>query len=396
MAAPSFFPTEIPRFALAVVAAVTAALLYMHVRHINSRARFAQLHGCRPIAKSLSKDPILGLDALLGTVRALAQHKMLERSSELYATYGNTFTLKELHRHIILTVEPENIKTVLSLRFSDYGLGHRLAVFKPLLGEGIFDTDGDHWASSRSLVRPSFTRDQVADLSSLENLFQDLMALLPHDGHTVVDLQPLFFCYTLDSATEFLFGHSARSLKTAPGEHAFAQAFQDAQRAVTTRGTLGWLSVFYRDRKASEGTRICREFAARLVDEAFRAVGKGEKQKAPQLEQDELRPRKYILAHELALRTTDRQRVLDELMNVLLAGRDTTASLLSNLFFVLAQNPTIWEKLRREVSDLGQRPPTYEELRSLEYVQCCLNECKPSHSLKSFCELCIADSDPTE
>ncbi len=369
----SFLPTGYSAPALLVVIAGT--LLCIYTRRVAARARFAQLHGCRPVAKSLSKDPFLGLDALPGTLRSLAQHKMLEQNCQLFDTYGNTFTLKELHRKIILTIEPENIKTVLSLRFSDFGIGHRLAAFKPLLGEGIFDTDGGHWASSRALVRPSFTRDQLADLSSLEDLFQDLVAVLPRNGQTVVDLQPLFFCYTLDSATEFLFGQSAATLKTPPGQNVFAQAFQDAQRAIIARTTLGWLSVLYRDRKASQGTRICRDFAARLVDEAFETVRNREKEQ-PQHKQGELRPQKYILAHELASRTSDKQRVLDELMNVLLAGRDTTASLLSNLFFVLAQNPAIWEKLRREVSDLGQRPPTYEELRGLEYVQCCLNECK--------------------
>jgi len=51
--------------------------------------------------------------------------------------------------------------------------------------------------------------------------------------------------------------------------------------------------------------------------------------------------KKHIFSQELASRTSDKIRVLDELMNVLLAGRDTTASLLSNLFFSLAKNPAI-------------------------------------------------------
>ncbi|RMJ25140.1 Cytochrome p450 [Aspergillus sp. HF37] len=55
---------------------------------------------------------------------------------------------------------------------------------------------------------------------------------------------------------------------------------------------------------------------------------------------------KHIFSHELASRTSDKRRILDELMNVLLAGRDTTGSLLGNLFFMLAKNPVIWEKLR--------------------------------------------------
>ncbi|GFF54000.1 cytochrome P450 52A3-B [Aspergillus lentulus] len=352
---------------LLLAALVTIACI--SVRRFLARRQFARKHGCKPVARSFSKDPFLGLDTIRETIRALRQHKILERSVELFRIYGNTFTVKELQKRAILTIEPENIKTILSLNFNDYGLSHRLQPFKPLLGEGIFDTDGAHWAASRALIRPSFTRDQVADLTSLEGLIQDLFALLPRDGKTVVDLQELFFRYTIDSATEFLFGQSVRTLKKTQSELEFAHAFHYAQKAIITRGMLGSLAVFYRDRKADECNRICRELVQRFVDEAFRAVeNKGEKK------QVETGRQKRIFSHELAARTSDKQRVLDELMNVLLAGRDTTASLLSNLFFMLAKKPAIWDKLRREVVGLQSRTPTYEELRSLRYVQCCINE----------------------
>jgi len=359
---------------------VSAALLvsftytYALIKRFYVRRQFAHDHGCQPVASSLSIDPFLGLDTIPGTIRAFRQHKLLESSHERFRVYGNTLTVKELHRSAILTVEPENIKTILSLKFKDYGISHRLEPFKPLLGKGIFDTDGDHWAASRALIRPSFTRDQVADLTSLESLFQDLLILLPRDGKTVVDLQDLFFSYTIDSATEFLFGQSVGTLKKSEPELGFAEAFQYAQKAVIMRGMLGFFNMFYRDRKAERCNRICREFAQHFVEEAFQTVaaenGIKDDQKAG------FNRQKHIFSHELASRTSDKNRVLDELMNVLLAGRDTTASLLSNMFFMLAKNPAIWDKIRREVAGLEGRPPTYEELRSLRYVRCCMNECK--------------------
>ncbi|RLL97488.1 hypothetical protein CFD26_101553 [Aspergillus turcosus] len=349
-----------------VLVAVLGTIACISIRRFFVRRQFARRHGCQAIARSFNNDPFLGLDTIPGTIRALRQHKILERSCELFRAYGNTFTVTELQRRAILTIEPENIKTILSLKFKDYGISHRLAPFKPLLGEGIFDTDGDHWAASRALIRPSFTRDQVADLTSLENLIQDLFSLLPRDGRTVVDLQALFFRYTIDSATEFLFGQSVGTLKKTQSELGFAQAFHYAQKAIITRGTLGPLNWF--------------------VEDAFRAVeGKGEEQQA------ETKRAKRIFSHELAWWTSDKQRVLDELMNVLLAGCDTTASLLGNLFFMLAKQPAIWDKLRREVAGLQGRAPTYEELRSLRYVQCCINECKEAvnyfTSLADFLEL---------
>jgi cytochrome P450 len=355
---------------------VLGSMIFILIRRFLVRHRFARDYGCQPVARCLSRDPFLGLDIIPKSIRALKQHKILERGCEYFAIYGNTFTVKELHKSIIVTIEPENIKTILSLNFGHYGVKHRLEAFRPLLGEGIFDTDGDHWAASRSLIRPSFTRNQMADFATLEDLIQHLFVLLPRDGKTVVDLQDLFSRYTLDSATEFLFGQSVGSLKQIKQGPDFAEAFCYAQRNIIVRATLGQLKALYRDAKADECHRICRGFAQPFVDEAFRVNAT---KKAIQEQHPKTAGGKRIFSHELASRTADRHRVLNESMNLLLAGRDTTASLLSNLFFMLAKNPAIWAKLRKEVACLQGCPPTYEQLKSLKYVEYCLRECKSNH-----------------
>ncbi len=56
--------------------------------------------------------------------------------------------------------------------------------------------EGAAWQHSRALIRPAFTRTQVADLESFESHVQKLMAKVPKDGSTV-DLAPLFFRLTL-------------------------------------------------------------------------------------------------------------------------------------------------------------------------------------------------------
>lgn len=361
------------------------------------RRRTARLFGCQPIAGSATRDPFLGLDAIPVLIRAVSQHKALEASTELFSKLGSTFTAKELLSRVIATTEPENIKAILSTNFKDYGIGFRLEYFGPLLGAGIFDTDGDHWAASRALVRPNFARDQVADLTSFESLIQDMFALLPRDGHTVVDLQELFFRYTIDSATDFLFGQSVGSLRMNESELGFAEAFSYAQQAIMTRAMLGPLKVFYRDAKADRCNNICRSFARQFVEKAVRAV-ESEKQQQKQtasdadfaakvqVETDGSEKAKYIFSQALARHISDKERILDELMNILLAGRDTTASLLSNMFFMLAKHPLCWDKLRNEVASLDGRPPTYEQLRNLKYVQYCLNECRslPFLALPSY------------
>lgn len=113
---------------------------------------------------------------------------------------------------MINTIEPENVKTILSTKFEDYRLGERRAkILIPVLGHGIFDTDGKAWERSRALIRPSFTRQQVADLDTFETHVSHLINAVPRDGGSV-DLQELFFSLTMDSATEFLFGKSTNTL----------------------------------------------------------------------------------------------------------------------------------------------------------------------------------------
>lgn len=112
---------------------------------------------------------------------------------------------------------------MLSSNFKDYILGpRRQSVFVPVLGHGIFDTNGAAWERSRAMIRPNFTRAQVADLDTFETHIAHLINRIPRDGSTV-DLQELFFSLTIDSSTEFLFGRSTNSLVPALETHSASE-----------------------------------------------------------------------------------------------------------------------------------------------------------------------------
>ena len=97
------------------------------------------------------------------------------------------------------------------LKWTDYGFGCRPAVFAPLLGNGIFTQEGVAWKYSRDLLRKQFIRVQRQDLSHFREHVDNLLMCIPSKGN--VDLQPLFFDLTLDTATALLFGHSIYSLR---------------------------------------------------------------------------------------------------------------------------------------------------------------------------------------
>ncbi len=84
---------------------------------------------------------------------------------------------------------------------------------------------------------------------------------------------------------------------------------------------------------------------------------------------------RYVFLHELMKQTQEPDRIRSELLNILLAGRDTTSSLLSNTWFTLARRPDLWARLRAEVDELHGERPTYAQIKDIKYLRWVLNEC---------------------
>lgn len=83
----------------------------------------------------------------------------------------------------------------------------------------------------------------------------------------------------------------------------------------------------------------------------------------------------------LARFTKDPKVLRDQLVSVLLAGRDTTAATLSFCLFELSRNPDVVRKLRAEIANkLGRgrgkdgMKPTYTDLKEMKYLNAVINE----------------------
>ncbi|KAI9736526.1 MAG: hypothetical protein M1818_006037 [Claussenomyces sp. TS43310] len=332
--------------------------------------RISKAYGCKPVHKLPQRERIIGYDLFREQRKAAAEKSFLDVLLARVKAHGNTYSQVILGRKMISTVEPENVKTVLATNFQDYCLGHRFPSFSPLLGRGIFTSDGAHWEHSRALVRPNFAKAQVADLDTFETYIQQMIKKIPRDGSTV-DLQPLFFQLTLDSATEFLFGESVNVLQSPEGseQQLFGTAFDYAQSELRTRNRLGAFLPLYRNKRFDEACLRIHNFVDGIVYKAL------EYRKLQQRNLgNEKGTGKYVFLTELSKETDDPKRLRDESLNLLLAGRDSTAGLLGHTFHALARRPDVWEKLMAEVDTLGGARPDYDTLKSLKYVRNVLYE----------------------
>lgn len=295
-----------------------------------------------------------------------------------------------LGKTAFFTTEPRNIQAILATQFKDFGLGDaRNNNFFPLLGHGIFASDGKQWEHSRALLRPQFIREQISDLDLEERHVNNMMRALPVnvDGWTdLTNIQVLFFRLTLDSATEFLFGESVDSqlnelpdyassqVSAGRDEKAVAYSFDRSQFYIAKAARFG---DFYWMTHNTEFKQVCKQVHD-FVDHFVQLALHSNKIEKP-LETEQTGKHKYIFLQALATETKDPVELRSQSLNILLAGRDTTASLLSWIFLLFLQHPHVFTKLRATIlDDFGTyddpKNLTFSRLKSCTYLQWCLNE----------------------
>ncbi|UNI15422.1 hypothetical protein JDV02_001957 [Purpureocillium takamizusanense] len=270
-------------------------------------------------------------------------------------------------KRLIITREPEHIKTVLTSKFTEYGKGklfHR--IWLPFLGDSIFSTDGKLWQYSRALIRPMFTKERIRELEIFDRWSDVLVSKLPPSGQTV-DISDLFFRMTLDVTTEFLLGQSVGALDNPKSE--FSRAFTEVQRAQVMLTFLAPVSWFVPTSKYKARVKYIERFIEPYIEKALHLT-------PAELEELSKSDREFTFLHNIALSSQDPKVIRDQIIAVLLAGRDTTAATLSWAMYELSRYPRIWSKLREDVfKHVGDsRSPTYEDLKNLTYLTHVLNE----------------------
>jgi cytochrome P450 len=200
--------------------------------------------------------------------------------------------------------------------------------------------------------------------------------------------------FTLDSATEFLFGKNVCSLSAGlvypPSSplskdvafenhpaNKFAHAFSDAQIASSYRGRFGsaWrLSEFWTDR-VKKHMDTCYKFIDPILKEALEKNKMLKENIDEDAKDRDVKEGETLLDH-LVNYTEDPIVIRDEILNIMIAGRDTTAATMTFVIYMLTQHPDVLRRLREEIlSKVGSsRRPTYDDMRDMKYLRAVINE----------------------
>ncbi|KAK8165332.1 cytochrome P450 [Phyllosticta citrichinensis] len=315
----------------------------------TEEAAFGLAHGCAP-PKVLGFAWPLGLDLIFEAFRAAASGRILALFDRLVSRTGTTFEQRLLGVSGIDSIDPENIEAVLNSQFKEFGFGVRRPTFFPLLGDGIFTQDGSAWMHFRELLRPQLSKNRAQHFEQIQTAVQKLVNQIL-DGKPV-DPQPLFFRFTLDTTPYLLFGEFIGSLDATGSSHEsateeadFAEAFTVAQDFLAQRGRLGDLYWLIGGPKFWRACKTVHRFVDSMVRERLENSNK----KSAVLPETES---KQVFLDSLLLERQDVSTIRSQLLNVLLAGRDTTACCLSWTFRLLTKHPHVLAKLCAEFHQL--------------------------------------------
>ena len=138
----------------------------------------------------------------------------------------------------------------------------------------------------------------------------------------------MFFLLTLDVTTAAILGKSTNSLQDQGGKIGlqFANAFDEGQHYLAIRGRLGDFYWVIGGKKFRGACNFVHGFVDKIVQETLAQEASSNKEESGK--------EGYLFIDALIRQTKDARVIRDQLVNVLLAGRDTTACLLSWTLYV--------------------------------------------------------------
>ncbi|KAK4452911.1 cytochrome P450 [Podospora aff. communis PSN243] len=334
--------------------------------HLFTRRALAL--GCAPAPMIPHADPILGLDAFFETFRAIKENRLAQHFASLFVKYGNTHYSLALGNKMLVTCDRENIKTALTTKFDDFPIGGpRLNISLLVLGSrSVFSSNGATWHEARSMIRPSFVRDQVSDFACFNKHISKFLAVVPSDGATF-DMQELLYKLTMDSSTDFMLGYSTNSLVHAePEATQFLHDFEWVNVEASKLARLGSVLVYLPHRKLSAAIARLRDYIRFYIR---KVVAENEKKDLSKAED-----RSYVFLDELLKANAPEEYVIDQVLSVIVAGRDTTAVSMASVFWCLARDPEAVRRLKAEIKQVGVDEPSWETLRGMKFLNNVIKE----------------------
>jgi len=315
----------------------------------------------------------------------------VDQIESLQQEHGIIFNTRVLAQNRVsssFTTDPNHIKSILATDFNVWEKGHQFrAYMASVLGSGAFNVDGSIWKFHRSMTRPFFARDRITDFEIFARHADEAIAVICARQGNPIDFQDVLQRFTLDSATEFLLGKCVNSLHALlPASYgkreiasltaeAFGPALNRVQERLSFRREMAMAWPLF-EILEDKTTKTCRSSPSSSVPLSRLRWTETRATQCPTETEGKTNTTHHVLLDQLLDVSDDPKFIADEVLNILIAGRDTTSTTLTYLVYLISMHPHVLARLREEVlSRVGpSRYPGFEDMREMKYTRAVINE----------------------
>ncbi len=241
------------------------------------------------------------------------------------------------------------------------------ATLTPLLGRGLFVSEGELWNRQRKVMTPAVAHSRLADYARIviaagEEMLREWRATggAPFE----IDVNEPFTLLTAEVISQIMFGYRLGPMGVTLYE-AFKEYTASAGRVHVAEliGVPDWLP-----RPRRRGRKAVEKFDSVLLE--IIATGRRRGVEAP----DDMLNMLLSFRDEQG-NPMETDLVRDEVASIFLAGHETTAITLAWAFYLLDRHPQAEARVHEEVDRVfGDRPAAYGDLEHLAYCRAVIDE----------------------
>ncbi|KAB1217359.1 Cytochrome P450 94B3 [Morella rubra] len=283
-------------------------------------------------------------------------------------------------RRTVVTANPANVEYMLKTNFNNYPKGKPFTeILGDLLGYGIFNVDGELWSTQRKLASHEFSTKSLREflVTTLEDeVDHRLMPLLEEaaESNKIVDLQEILRRFAFDTISKVSLGTDPCCVDLYRPLPPLFKAFDMASEisAMRSMSPVFWLWKIKRalnlgsEKKLKEAIRLVHASVVEIIRNKRRILEEDGENKC----EGDLLSRFLQAGH-------DEEVVRDMVISFIMAGRDTTSSAMTWLFWLLSKAPNEKQRIVKEVNSVlgnGEKRFDFENLKKMRFLKACLCE----------------------
>jgi cytochrome P450 len=278
----------------------------------------------------------------------------LDRMIELFARHGDTYRVyvpaRKSYTYVIH--HPDDVKRVLVSNHRNYTKGVGLDRVKILLGKGLMTSEGEFWKRQRYMMQPMFHRRVITEFASLIDAANERFIArweAQAARGEVVNLTDEMSELTLEIVLRSIFGSDLDRLAQQSGGNPFELVTKDQGRnlqfAFKFRSLTKPVAALVRRRREAQEEHF--DYVGMLMNARDKETGDAMSERA----------------------------LVDEVMTLVVAGHETTASALNWTWYLLSQHPDVEARLHAEIDSAPPvTAPSLAQMESLAFTQQVVNE----------------------